>query len=75
MSGTNSRASNTVWSEGESMVTVRFTEEDGVTTVATLVEYTSKDDRDAAMTTGMTEGMEASYQQLDALLAEEGAAG
>lgn len=60
--------------EGEAIVTVRFTERDGTTTLTTLVEYGSKADRDAAISTGMTDGMETSYRLLDGLLAEEGEA-
>jgi uncharacterized protein YndB with AHSA1/START domain len=56
--------------EGEAMVTVTFTERDGVTTLATLVDYGSRESRDQAMSTGMTDGMEMSYRLLDDLLAE-----
>jgi hypothetical protein len=35
------------------------------------LEYASKADRDAALSTGMTDGMEASYQLLDRLLGEQ----
>ena len=54
------------------IVTVAFVEEGGVTTVTTLIDYGSKDARDGAMKTGMTDGMEMSYQTLDKLLAELG---
>ena len=54
----------------EAMVTVTFTEEAGVTTVASLIDFGSKDARDNAMSTGMTDGMEQSYQLLDRLIAE-----
>ncbi len=57
---------------GEAMVTVTFTEANGITTLTTLVDYGSKEARDAALSTGMTDGMEASYQKLDGLLAERG---
>lgn len=53
-------------------VTVRFTEEDGVTTLTTLVDYGSSEARDAALATGMTDGMEQSYQRLEDLLGEGG---
>jgi uncharacterized protein YndB with AHSA1/START domain len=56
--------------EGEAVVTVRFDECDGRTTVTTLIEYPSEKDRDAAMATGMTDGMEASYACLDEVLAQ-----
>lgn len=55
---------------GESMVTLAFEEEDGMTTVTTLIDFGSKEARDAALATGMTDGMEMSYQSLDSLLAE-----
>lgn len=61
--------------DGEAMVTVTFEEAGGTTTVRTLVDYGSNEARDAALATGMTEGMEASYRLLDALLAEEAPAG
>jgi uncharacterized protein YndB with AHSA1/START domain len=47
-----------------------FTEENGVTTVVVLIDYGSKAARDAALSTGMTDGMEISYASLDTLLAE-----
>ena len=52
------------------IVTVTFVEENGVTTVTTLIDYGSKDARDGAVKTGMTDGMEMSYQLLDTLLAD-----
>lgn len=47
-----------------------FTELDGITTLVVLLEYDSKDARDAAVSTGMTDGMEVSYARLDSLVAE-----
>jgi uncharacterized protein YndB with AHSA1/START domain len=55
---------------GEARVTMTLAEDGGVTTVTTTVDYGSKEARDAALSTGMTDGMEMSYQKLDALLAE-----
>jgi uncharacterized protein YndB with AHSA1/START domain len=54
----------------EAIVTVTFTEDSGVTTVTTLIDFGSKESRDAAVATGMTGGMEQSYQLLDRLLTE-----
>jgi len=51
-------------------ITVTFEETDGVTLLTTRIEYDSKASRDAAVSTGMTDGMEMSYKLLDALLAE-----
>lgn len=55
---------------GEAIVTVTFTEQDGLTTVTTLIDYGSKQVRDGALATGMTDGMEQSYQNLDRMLKE-----
>ena len=52
----------------EASVAITFAEDGGVTTVTTLIDYGSKEARDAAVATGMTDGMEQSYQLLDALL-------
>ena len=54
--------------QSESIVTVAFAENSGITTVTTLIDFGSKEARDAAVATGMTDGMEQSYQLLDALL-------
>ena len=50
------------------IVTVTFTEEGGVTTVTSLIDFGSKEARDGAVATGMTDGMEQSYQLMDQLL-------
>jgi uncharacterized protein YndB with AHSA1/START domain len=55
----------------EALVTVTFTEERGLTNVTTLIDFGSKEKRDGAMATGMTDGMEQSYQLLDRLLEEQ----
>lgn len=51
-----------------SLIIVTFAEANGVTTMTTLMQFKSKEARDAAMSTGMTDGMEMSYQKLDQLL-------
>jgi uncharacterized protein YndB with AHSA1/START domain len=56
----------------DAIVTVTFTEDGGVTTMTSLIDFGSKDARDAAIATGMTDGMEQSYQLLDRLLGEQG---
>jgi uncharacterized protein YndB with AHSA1/START domain len=56
--------------EGEAIITTTFTEEDGITTMTALMDFGSKDIRDAALKTGMTDGMEQSYQLLDQVLQE-----
>jgi uncharacterized protein YndB with AHSA1/START domain len=57
--------------QSEALVTVTFTEAGGITTVTTLIDFGSKEARDAAVKTGMTDGMEQSYQLLDRLLSED----
>jgi uncharacterized protein YndB with AHSA1/START domain len=57
----------------DAIVTVTFTEDAGVTTVTSLINFGSKETRDAAMATGMTDGMEQSYQLLDQVLREQSA--
>ena len=54
--------------QSEALVTTTFTEERGITTLTTLIDFGSKEARDAAVKTGMTDGMEQSYQLLDGLL-------
>ena len=56
--------------QSEALVSVTFTEDGGITTVTTLIDFGSKEARDAAVATGMTDGMEQSYQLLDALFRE-----
>ena len=53
------------------VVTSTFTEEDGVTTVTVLIDFGSKEARDGALATGMTDGMEQSYQLLDKLIGSD----
>jgi uncharacterized protein YndB with AHSA1/START domain len=57
----------------DALVTVAFAEDAGVTTVTTLIDFGSKEARDNAVKTGMTGGMEQSYQLLDRLLTEQAA--
>jgi uncharacterized protein YndB with AHSA1/START domain len=47
-----------------------FAEKDGATEMRITQTYDSKEGRDGAMASGMDQGMEACYQQLDALFAE-----
>jgi uncharacterized protein YndB with AHSA1/START domain len=56
------------WTGGETVATQALTERDGRTTLTTTVVYSSTAARDAALRTGMTEGMEMSYAKLDDLL-------
>lgn len=54
---------------GEALVTSELTEKAGVTTQTMTIHYESKAVRDAALKTGMTDGMEMSFQKLDEVLA------
>lgn len=54
-----------------SIITVTFEQTGGITNVATSIKFASKADRDAAVSTGMTDGMEMSYKQLDEVLIAE----
>jgi len=54
-----------------SITRTTFTEKNGITTLVTLIAYGSKEARDAAISSGMTDGMETSYERLDTLLTEQ----
>jgi uncharacterized protein YndB with AHSA1/START domain len=53
---------------GETRNTLVFTEEDGRTTATITVLYASKEARDGALASGMTDGMSEGYERLEALL-------
>lgn len=53
------------------LVTATFTEEDGVTTLTSLIDFGSKEARDGALSTGMTDGMEQSYRLLEKLIGSD----
>ena len=55
---------------GETVVTTHFAEADGVTTLRMCVAYDNPDVIEAALSTGMTDGMQVSYERLDQLLAK-----
>lgn len=54
---------------GETVVTTHFAEADGVTTLRMCVVYDNPDALETALATGMTDGMQVSYERLDALVA------
>ena len=58
-------------SDNPTRIRTSFTEKNGITTLVCLMDFGSKEARDAAVSTGMTDGMEVSYQRLDALVASE----
>jgi uncharacterized protein YndB with AHSA1/START domain len=47
------------------IVSLELSEQNGVTTLACNMTYPSKEARDGAVSTGMTDGMEHSYSRLD----------
>jgi uncharacterized protein YndB with AHSA1/START domain len=55
---------------GSQVETHEFAENNGVTTMRITQVYVSKEARDGAVASGMDQGMEACYQQLDAVLAQ-----
>jgi len=54
-----------------SVVTVRLTERNGVTTLTTTSRFESTEDRDMVIATGMEHGAAASYDALEAVLADQ----
>jgi len=55
---------------GSLVETHEFAEKGGVTTMRITQAYDSKDARDGALASGMDQGMEAGYKQLDELLTQ-----
>jgi uncharacterized protein YndB with AHSA1/START domain len=51
------------------IVSLELNEQNGVTTLVCNMTFASKEARDAAVSTGMTDGMEYSYTRLDELVA------
>ena len=54
----------------ETLTTLLLTEENGRTTITQKVRYPSRAIRDAALKTGMVDGMAAGYDRLEAYLAQ-----
>jgi uncharacterized protein YndB with AHSA1/START domain len=57
------------WTGGETLNTAVFTEQSGKTTLINTVRYSSREARDGALNSGMTQGVAASYDRLAELLA------
>jgi uncharacterized protein YndB with AHSA1/START domain len=57
------------WTGGEVIGSLEFSEQDGGTLLRNHLVYSSKEARDGALGSGMTQGMEMGYASLDALLA------
>lgn len=56
--------------DGEMLCTTTFVETDGKTTLAITMELPSREARDQALQTGMTDGMAQSYDLLEKTMAE-----
>jgi uncharacterized protein YndB with AHSA1/START domain len=50
-------------------ITLELSESGGVTTIVNVMRFVSKEARDAAVSTGMTDGMEMGYARLDDMFA------
>lgn len=60
------------WTGGETQGLIVFDEKGkGRTLLTQTVTYSSKEAREGALSTGMTDGMQAGYRKLDEVLAEE----
>jgi uncharacterized protein YndB with AHSA1/START domain len=59
------------WYPGEAVGTAVLTERAGRTTLTTTVSYDSREIRDAALKSGMEQGISAGYATLDGILASE----
>jgi uncharacterized protein YndB with AHSA1/START domain len=57
------------WTGGETVETLVLTERDGRTTATKTTLYSSQEARDAALKTGMEDGVAVSYDRLEELLA------
>lgn len=55
------------------IVSLELSEQDGVTTLVCNMTFASREARDSAISTGMTDGMEHSYTRLDDLFARQAA--
>lgn len=56
--------------EGEALCTLTFAADGGQTTLTTTMLFPTKEVRDYALQTGMTDGMAVSYDRLEALMNE-----
>jgi uncharacterized protein YndB with AHSA1/START domain len=60
---------NEHYQDEESLVTQTFLEREARTTLTVVMRFASSQARDAAIKTGMTDGMEQGYKRLDEILA------
>ncbi|HEX9622300.1 MAG TPA: SRPBCC domain-containing protein, partial [Polyangiaceae bacterium] len=60
-------------SNDPALVTLELSEENGVTTLVSTIRFASKEARDGAVSTGMTDGMEMGYARLDEMFEQQAA--
>jgi uncharacterized protein YndB with AHSA1/START domain len=65
----NTEVFDQAWYDGEAQGTVEFLEKDGKTTLTTTVRYASQAVRDAVLQSPMEQGVGASYDKLEEVLA------
>jgi uncharacterized protein YndB with AHSA1/START domain len=56
--------------DGEALCTLTFVESAGRTTLTTLMRFPTKETRDQALQSGMTDGMSMSYDRMEAAMSE-----
>jgi uncharacterized protein YndB with AHSA1/START domain len=56
-------------SNDPAQITLELSESGGITTIVNVMRFVSKEARDAAVSTGMTDGMEMGYARLDEMFA------
>jgi uncharacterized protein YndB with AHSA1/START domain len=59
------------WTGGETLISIVLRQQNDRTELTETIVFVSAEARAAALATGMAEGMESSFQQLEALLAEQ----
>lgn len=67
----NTEIFDEAWYPGESILTNVLNEENGKTTFQTTILYVSAEARDGVLNSGMSSGVEASYDKLEAFLVAE----
>ncbi len=53
------------------IIATSFSEKNGITSLEMIMTFPSKEIRDAAVSTGMTDGMEMGYERLDTMFVEQ----
>lgn len=64
---------DTAWYPGEALITTVLAEQSGKTTLTAAMLYESREARDSVLTSGMEDGVAASYDRLEELLVSKAA--